>query len=63
MTNKEAIIFNGKCYNFALGFVNDQLYERGYYDTEESIKLSNRLAKEIRKTVKGFLAGQPKKRS
>lgn len=63
MKRIEAVIFNGKCYNFALGFVNERQIKHGYFDPDESKKLSSRLAKVIRKTVKDFLAGQPKKRS
>lgn len=43
-----------------MGFVHEWQLKHGHFDIDRSKKLSSRLAKEIQKTVKDFLAGQPK---
>lgn len=54
-------VFEGKCYNFALGFVNDWLLKRGNWTPEEAIAISDPLSKEIQKTVVNFLERKAKK--
>ena len=50
--------FEGKCYNFALGFVNDWLLKRGRWTPEEAIAISDTLSKKVKKTVNDFLERQ-----
>ena len=61
MTRKqiEKKVFDGKCYNFALGFVNDWLVQQGRWNHKEVIDLSSRLSREIQKTVNDFNARRP----
>jgi hypothetical protein len=53
--------FEGKCYNFALGFVNDWLLKQGHWTPEEAMAISGPLSKEVQKTVTDFLERQRQK--
>jgi hypothetical protein len=55
---RETLVFNGKCYNFALGFIEERLVKHGGWTSEKAMKLSDKLSKEIKKTVKGFFTRQ-----
>jgi hypothetical protein len=50
--------FEGKCYNFALGFVNDRLLKQGHWTPEEAMAISGTLSKEVQKTVNDFFERQ-----
>jgi len=67
MTRKqiEKRVFGGKCYSFALGFVNERLLKRGQWTaetTEEAIKMSSTLSREVQKTINDFFGRQPRAR-
>lgn len=61
MKNREAAILDGKCYNFALGFVNERQVKDGKVNPSEAITLSSRLSKEIKKVVSRFFSKRPQK--
>jgi hypothetical protein len=51
-------VFEGKCYNFALGFVEDRLLERGHWTPEKAMAISDALSKKVQRTVNNFFRKQ-----
>lgn len=53
-TEIETRIYDGKCYNFSLILVNELLMKQGRWTAEESMTLSDKLSREIQRTIEKF---------
>lgn len=53
---------NGKCYNFALGLIEEWLIKQGHWTPEKAMELSSRLSKEVKKTVNNFFERRSKQK-
>lgn len=60
MKRVEAVLFNGKCYNFALVLANDWLLKQERWTANDAIAMADRLSNEVKQTVNGFFGKQQK---